>query len=272
MKKLAIFFICFFGINVFSKNATVKYTTGNVTVFISCFTYREEINKGLIIAESVRELSQINNFTDSIQLYLHMTTDTSPVYSFKKHRNIFLYTQSNNFHITEHLKIIEYAIIKKGKVQEKLNFDKIISTSNSDQINQVLKIRIDRPAVSEELKNRSIYTYYYQNEKYYFYNIETNEPVMTVNSVYLMTTVAYFRPLIFVDRENFYYMNLEDTLKPMSFPAGIKLTDDYRMKEISHFVILYVYQKNIEDFNLIILDLDKDALKEISTLNKGLQY
>lgn len=263
MKKVLIFFVSFICIYVYADGATVKYSTGNVTVYIKSFSYREEMNKGIIIAESVRELSKLKHYSDSINIFLEMSLETIPIYQLKGKNSIFLHTKSIKYNILDHLKLMEYAINKKGNFTENLDYNSIIKEPNSKQINDLLKIRFNRPTFIKELDNNSIYTYYYQNEKYNFYNIETNKPIMSLDSVYYMTTVAYFRPLIFVNKESFYYMNLEDSLKLISFPIGLKLSEDFRMKEIGHFVILYVYQKSIEDFNLIILDLEKNELRKI---------
>ena len=69
-KQIIILLVSFFFINIYGKSVTVKHTTKNVTVHISCFSYREEINNGIIIGEYVKELSQNYNYTDSIEIFL----------------------------------------------------------------------------------------------------------------------------------------------------------------------------------------------------------
>lgn len=258
-KQIIILLVSFFFINIYGKSVTVKHTTKNVTVHISCFSYREEINNGIIIGEYVKELSRKYNFTDSIEIFLEMTSGKQNKYFFLPKKNIFLHAQSNKFNLVENLKLIEFAILHKNKINNKIDFNKILKSSNSNQIDDVLMLLIERPDIVKQLENNSDFSYYIQNNQCHVYKKTTKEPLFNSPSVYLFTTIAYSRPLIFINNHEFYYKNLNGDLKFMSFSDENKLSEDnYPIKEFNYFVLFNVIGKR--NNNIAILNLEKDKL------------
>ncbi|PIF45468.1 hypothetical protein CLU96_2473 [Chryseobacterium sp. 52] len=257
-KQIIIFLLSFFPIGIYGKSVTIKHTVGNTTIYVSCFSYREEINKGIIIGEYVKELSKKYNYSDSIEIFLEMIPNEHPEYSFRNKKNIFLHVNASKFNVFENLKLIEFAILKKGRINKKVNYNEILRSSNSDQINEVLMLPIERPDIIKELVNKSEYSYRFQNEKYHIYNIETKESLLSVNSIYLFKTIAYSRPLIFINNHEFYYKSLNGDLKRISFSGENELSEDFSMKEFNYFVLFNVVEKGND--NIAILNLEKDKL------------
>jgi hypothetical protein len=261
MKHFIIFFLSFFCVSIYASGyVTVKHTTGNVTVYVSCFSYREEINKGFIIGEYARELSKINNYNDSIEIYLEMTPSDTPEYLFRDKKNIFLHAKSLEFNLADNLKLIEYAISKRGKFGKNTAYNKILKADNSSQINTLLKLRINRPNVVKDLENKSDYSYYYQGDKYYIYDKKTNKIWLDTKSIYLFSTIAIFRPLIFTNNHEFYYKNLNGDLKFNSFSNGNKLHENSLIKEFNIFVVFDVFDKKIDGNNVSILNITTNKL------------
>ncbi len=258
-KQIIILLLSFFFINIYGKSVTVKHTTKNVTVHISCFSYREEINNGIIIGEYVKELSQKYNYTDSIEIFLEMTPSKQTEYFFLPKKNIFLHAQSNKFNLLENLKLIEFAILNKKKINGKIDFNKILKSSNSNQIDDVLMLLIERPKIVKQLENTSDFSYYIQNNQYHIYKKTTKEILFKSPSVYLFKTIAYSRPLIFISNHEFYYKNLNGDLKFMSFSDENELfEDDYPIKEFNYFVLFNVIGRR--NNNIAVLNLEKDKL------------
>ncbi|UTX49581.1 hypothetical protein [Chryseobacterium sp. MA9] len=258
IKQLIIFLICVFCVNIDAKNVTLHHTSGNVTVHISCFSYREEINKGIIIGEYVQELSKKYNYDDSIEIFLEMIPDQHPKYFFRNKKNIFLHVNAYNFDLLDNLKIIEFAILKKGKIPTDVNYNEILRGANSKQISQVLMLPVERPNIVKELSNNSDFSYRYQNNKFNIYNIKTNENLLSSNSIYLFCTIAYSRPIIFINNHQFYYQNLNGDLKLISFNGENKLSENLPIKEFNNFVLFNIIGK--ENNNIAILNLNEDKL------------
>ena len=258
-KQIIILLLSFFFINIYGKSVAVKHTTKNITVHISCFSYREEINNGIIIGEYAKELSKKYNYTDSIEIFLEMIPSKQTEYSFLPKKNIFLHVQANKFNLLENLKLIEFAILNKNKICSKIDFNKILKSSNSNQIDDVLMLLIERPNKVKQLENTSDFSYYIQNNQYYIYKKTTKEILFNSPTVYLFKTIAYSRPLIFISNHEFYYKNLNGELKFMSFSdENILSEDNYPLKEFNYFVFFSVAGKR--NNNLAILNLEKDKL------------
>ncbi|MBO9693374.1 hypothetical protein [Chryseobacterium sp.] len=258
MKQLIILLLSFFCANGYAKNITVHHTSGNVIVHISCFSYREEINKGIIIGQYAQELSKKYNYNDSIEIFLEMVPNQQPEYFFRNKKNIFLHVNAYNFNLLDNLKLIEFAILKKGKIPHKVDIGGILQGSNSEQIEQVLLLPVERPNIIKELSNDTDYSYRYQYDKYYIYNIKTKESLISVNSIYLFSTIAYSRPIIFINNHQFYYKNLIGDLKLVSFSKENKLSENLPIKEFNNFVLFNIVEKGND--NIAILNLKEDKL------------
>lgn len=256
--QILLILACFFFINIYGKNVTVKHTVENITVHISSFSYREEINKGIIISEYIKDLSKKYNYSDSIEIFLEMIPSEQPEYLFRDNKNIFLHIKANSFNLLDNLKLIEFAILNKKEIHKKVNFSKILKSPNSNQINEVLLLRVDRPSIFEQLENTSDYSYYFQNNQYKIYNKKTKELLLSVPSIYLFSSITYSRPLIFTNDHEFYYQNLNDELKFISFTGDNKLYEGCKFKELDVFVIFCIVKNKGRD--IAVLNLAKDKL------------
>ncbi|WP_172617111.1 hypothetical protein, partial [Chryseobacterium sp. ON_d1] len=190
--------------------------------------------------------------------FLEMVPNQQPEYFFRNKKNIFLHVNAYNFNLLDNLKLIEFAILKKGKIPNKVNFSEILHGSNSRQIEQVLLLPVERPNFVKELSTENDYSYRYQYDKYYIYNTKTKEILLSINSIYLFSTIAYSRPIIFINNHQFYYKNLIGDLKLVSFSKENKLSENLPIKEFNNFVLFNIVEKGND--NIAILNLKEDKL------------
>jgi hypothetical protein len=261
MKKLIIFLLSFFCTSIYAKKTiTIKHTIENITVYVSSFSNREEINKGIIIGEYINELCKKNKYKDSIEVYFEMTLNHQPKYYFENKNNILLHTEAFEFNVADHLKLIEYAILNKKASLKNADITKIVNVKNSIKIDEVLQLKVERPNVVNELKNQSDFSYFYQNNKYFVYNKKTNQYLQKFDSIYLFSSILKFRPLIFINNHEFYYLNLNDDIKFNSFSKENVLHENSLIKELNNFIVFDVFDKNINDNNLSILNVNNNKL------------
>lgn len=257
-KQILVIFICFFFINIYGKSVTVKHTVGNVTISISCFSYREEINKGIIISEYIYELSKKYKYNDSIKIFLEMVPSNQTEYIFRDKKNIFLHSKALKFDVLENLKLIEFAILNNKTNYKTANFNKILQASNSNQVNEVLSLSIERPNVFQQLENTSDYSYFFQNNQYKIYNKKTKELLLSTSSIYLFSSITFSRPIIFINNHEFYYKNLDDNLMFKSFGENTNLYEGCEFKELGTFILFCTVKDSSMD--IAILNLKKDKL------------
>lgn len=260
MKKLIIILLCVFCNLYAKKNITIKHTIENVTVYTSYFSNREEVNKSIIIGEYIKELCRINNYHDSVEIYFEMKLNHQPKYYFQNKKNIFLHTESFEFNLIDHLKLIEYAILNRKTYLTNTNISLILDKKNSTQVENILSIKIERPNVVKELSNQSDFSYYYQYNKYFVYNKKNNQYLQKFDSIYLFSSILKFRPLVFINNHEFYYMNLNDELKFNSFSNQNTLHENSLIKELNNFIVFDVFDKESNDNNISILNVNNNKL------------
>lgn len=172
MKKLlilSVFFIFSQRINA-DTPIVIKQTFENVNVYVSVPSFREDLNKGLIIGKYVSELSKELNYKDSIQVFLDMKEGETN-YKFNNQNFISLHARSSVFDLFSNLKLVEYAIHQKRLKHNYINIDilQILKGGISETVRRTAALKVERPDIVNELQNQSIYSYYFQNDYYHIY-------------------------------------------------------------------------------------------------------
>lgn len=156
------------------------------------------------------------------------------------------------------MKLIEFAIKNKKKNYKTVNYNEILQTSNSYEIDEILSLSIERPDVFQQLENTSDYSYFFQNNEYKIYNKETKEVLLSLSSIYLFSSITYSRPIIFTNNHEFYYKNLDGNLIFKSFGEDTALYEGCKFKELGAFILFCIVKGGSMD--IAVLNLEKDKL------------
>lgn len=179
MYKIAFFLL--FSISLYAhKNKRVSHDYGNVTVESWTANYTESINKNLIIGQYASLLCKKLNFDKKILLYLSDSNgkifSISTYYSKDfpesnsgKYLNIFIFIDEKN--ISKCLNIVEFSILneKNLNVFSKEQITQIYNSEPSKIIKEIIKEKIYRPNLVNDLERFEEYNYFIQNEKFHLY-------------------------------------------------------------------------------------------------------
>lgn len=242
MKKLlilSVFFIFSQRINA-DTPIVIKQTFENVNVYVSVPSFREDINKGLIIGKYISELSKELNYKDSIQVYLDMKEGEAN-YKFYNQNFISLHSRSSVFDLFSNLKLVEYAIHQKKLKHNYLNSDllQVLKSGASETVRRTAALKVERPDIVNELQNQSIYSYYFQNDYFHIYKKDDLAVVLKEKNLYYFSSILVFRPLIFLDSNRFYYMDLNGVLRNNKFSNCTELKEKFRIYEASSDLIIF---------------------------------
>ncbi|NDV68720.1 hypothetical protein [Dysgonomonas sp. 25] len=299
MKKL-FFCLLLFSISLHAFAHQDFYVTrdyGNIkTRIITGFQY-EEINKTLIIGQLAEKLSQELNYKDSVLLYFEhhctITEKIDPDYFVSyndKRKRIEIRIDGNCFDVASVLKLLEYAIgnIPEIKKQQKIvhyekhynnddiltidskNIEKILRKQDNDLVTQIMQQKIYRPDGLNKEKKHSMFTYYWQNNKFHIIEQAHDEevPIIQLDNIYTYHDMG-LNIVVFDSNNSFYHINAEYYKQPkLSRKLIIEDTHGYyRPYEVSHIggnritvsFEYYLENLNIKNMTLIYFP-DQDLL------------
>lgn len=180
-----IIFFLLFSVSLYAhKNKRVSHDYGNVTVESSTSNYTESINKNLIIGQYASLLCKKLNFNRKILLHLsegYNKFSISTYYSKDvpesnsgKDLNILIFIDDQN--ISKCLNIVEFSILneKNLNVFSKEQVTQIYNSEPSKIIKEIIKEKIYRPNLVNELERFEEYNYFIENEKFHLFrkNVE----------------------------------------------------------------------------------------------------
>src|SRR5690606_28568087 len=265
MKRILILFVFIISTKFYADTPIViKHDFENITLYISVPSYREDLNKGLIIGEYLKILANELNYTDSIQVFLDMKTGSAS-YKFYNEKYISLHSRADNFDLCSNLKLIEFAIRhKKLNIDSKIgSSDEILNMKHSKTIETVLQQKIERPNFVEQLKSRSFISYFYQDDKYHIYNKLTNEILLVEKDIFLFFTMFSSRPLIFSDNKKFIYFDNKNNVLQNHLGNEYELQGKNPVTQINpNYIIFNTYTSDLSD-QITILQLSKNRIINI---------
>jgi hypothetical protein len=190
----------------------------NVDLYISTINHNEKIYFACIIGQYVQILSKKLNYNNKIEISFFEKVDTqtnivaSNILDEKNGKKILrINIQRLNFDIAKTLNIINYLLqdINDGKA----DLVKLYEVEPTIEINELLKIRIDRPNFLPELEKQRV-KYYFQYNKFHFYYISLlgkNEiKIIDYDKLENYYSISHDLLFIFIDPFTIQTINLRD--------------------------------------------------------------
>lgn len=270
MKKIILFLMLVKAICTYShEDVVVKKNIGKVQLYSSISDYTEVINQTIIIAEYANIIIDDLHFKDSIQLIIVQGSEKIlNVGRDQKNPNKiqFLYSDGDERYFdTKKILNFIYQICKNPKILKKDRGIKEEEVSKDyNYVDKILQTRIDRPNFVEELETMVEYSYYFQNETYYFYKLKNPQKIVyQTKEVYQIQSISSNELLIFPNDKEFVFIKEEEIFKHFhKISINYKLLK-YKISRPSHNIIIigypnrekvsaYVIDKNlfIEDINI----------------------
>lgn len=168
---ISLLFFIFINLCYSHKNVQLEFKIGKINLTTSTHDYNEEINKSLILVKYANVLLDSLNYNKDILIlnFQNSRNYLNAHYSLDENLLCFNKFDLSTLDIKKILNFMCHVIINEKRINFSKPFDAKNVKTNYELVDKIISEKVERPNEIKELDNLINFSYYYKNNKYFFY-------------------------------------------------------------------------------------------------------